>query len=557
MKKIFNGIASLLTTAVLFSSCQKVEVEVTSELTPEVFPKTASQLTAATGPVYINLRSDYSVAYWFLQSLSTDEAVLPFFGSDWVDGNRYLESHRHTWTKDNGSVSAVWSYLSNIIGTSNQALSIIDQSAPAGNDKSTTLSELRTIRALSYFMMMDLYGGVPLDTVYGSKELKAKAPRAEVFSFVEKELKNAIPYLKGITGASTYGKPTKYMAYAMLAKMYLNSEVYTGTARYNECIAACDQIISSGLYAVEPASTYLQQFYPTNGPSQKEFIFAIPYDASTSNGYMLHARYDLNRNLGIRYSYSGSTPGTYTNPVMNLNTGNGLLNARPSGPRMTTAEFYANFNDPNDVRNKQWLSGLQYWQDGSPIMVSTTKGGYDQTVTGDEAKKPYVYHLNLTPLTGSRFGANSYDLGKDEIAWNTGVRNIKFYPDYTNTVGRNQSNDVPVFRYSDILLMKAEAILRGGTPTLGATALSLVNQVKTNRTTSGAYTSINLEELYKERSREFAWENWHRNDMIRFGKFEGTWGLGKTNSDLYRRIYPIPTTAMATNPNLVQNPGYN
>jgi len=557
MKKILFGILSLSIGVMLFSACHKLDVPASSELTPDAYPYTETQFSSASGPVYIALRSDFAVSYWFTQSCSTDEAVLPIFGSDWIDGNKYLELHRHTWTKDNAWVNSTWAYLANMIGIANQTISVF-KTAPAGSTKNTSVAELKTMRALAYYMMMDLYGNVPLDTLYGSTAVKTNATRSQVFNYVESELKAAIPYLKSTTGTATYGKPTTYLAYSILAKMYLNAEVYTGTQRYNDCIAACDQVINSGLYSIEPMATYLQMFYPTNGPSTKEFIFAIPYDASTTNGYMFYARYDLNRNLGIRYLYSGSTAGGITDPVMNKSTGSGLSNNKPSGPRMTTSEFYTNFNDPNDIRNKQWLTGLQYWTDGNPIMVSTTNVGYDQFYSGSTPAGSYVYQLNLTPLTAnsSRLGASSYDLGKDEIAWNTGYRNIKFLADYTNTISRNQNNDVPVFRYSDIILMKAEAILRGGTPTLGATALSLVNTLRANRTTSAALASVSLDDMYSERCREFTWETWHRNDMIRFGKFESTYGLGKTNTDAYRRIFPIPTVAIQTNNKLVQNPGY-
>jgi len=558
MKKIFFGIVSVLSVAAILSSCQKVTVPVTAEITPAVYPQTASQFTSAEGPVYIALRNDFAVSYWFLESCSTDEAVLPTFGPNWLDGNKYVELHRHTWTKDNAWVNSGWTYLENIIGTANQTISVIQTSAPAGAAKNTGLAELRTMRALAYFMLMDNYGGVPLDTLYGAG-LKTNATRAQVFNYVESELKTTIPYLKTTVSQATYGLPTVNLAYAILAKMYLNAAVYTGTSRYDDCIAACDKIISSGAYSLEPMSTYLQMFYPTNGPSQHEFIFTIPYDPSVTSGYMFYARYDLNRNLGIRYSYSGSTAGAYTDPVMNQSKGNGLVNSQPSGPRMTTAEFYANFNDPNDVRNKQWLTGAQYWQDGTPIMVATTNLGYNQFYTGSAGSTAYVYPLVLSPLTASsvRSGTTStFDLGNDEIAWNIGYRNIKFLADYTNTTSRNQSNDVPIFRYSDIILMKAEAILRGGAPTLGATALSLVNQIKAVRTTTAALTTVALSDIYAERCREFAWETWHRNDMIRFGQYENTWGLGKTNTDTYRRIFPIPTVAIATNNLLVQNPGY-
>ena len=149
-------------------------------------------------------------------------------------------------------------------------------------------------------------------------------------------------------------------------------------------------------------------------------------------GNMFHARYDLNRNLGIRYRYSGSTPGTNVNPVMNLTSGNGLVNNKPSGPRMTTARILAYFNDPNDIRNQQWLSGKQYWHDGSPIMVRTTKKGYDQFYTGADGGTAIDYHLELAPTFTLRQSVATFDCGNDEIAWNMGTRNIKFLADYTN-----------------------------------------------------------------------------------------------------------------------------
>ncbi len=559
MKNLVKLLTAVAVSTFLLTSCHKIDVPVKAELTPDTYPLTDAQFSSASGPVYINLRSELATTYFFLQDMTTDESLLPTYAADWVDGNRYLELHRHTWTKDNAPITSGWNYLANMIGTANQTISIIEKSAPPSDSKNTGLAELRTMRALAYYMMMDMFGNVPLDTLYGSTELKANAPRAQVFAFVETELKNAVPFLKSASGLSTYGRPTKYMAYAMLAKLYLNAEVYTGTQRNSDCVIACDSVINAGggsQYALEPRTSYLQMFYPTNGPSQKEFIFAVPFDPSTSNGYMFYARYDLNRNLGIRYLYSGSTPGAFTNPIMNSSSGSGLVNNKPSGPRCTTDQFFALFNDANDIRNKQWLSGLQYWQDGSPIMVRTTNLGYDQFYTGASPAAAYTYHLNLLPLGTSRLGATSFDLGKDEIAWNTGVRNIKFLADNTNPTSRNQNNDVPLFRYADIILMKAEAIQRGGTPTAGATALSLINQLRSNRTTSAALTAVTLDDIYKERCLEMTFECWHRNDMIRFGKFETAYGLAKTNADTYRRIFPIPQTALTNNPKLTQNPGY-
>jgi hypothetical protein len=227
----------------------------------------------------------------------------------------------------------------------------------------------------------------------------------------------------------------------------------------------------------------------------------------------------------------------------------------PGAPESTIPSFYAYFYDAGDIRNGQWLHDLQYLPNGTtPLTITTTRAGYDAIAYQGDAT-PYTYQLNLTPDVILRNTNLPFDCGNDEVAWNMGYRDIKFYPDATSS-SRNQNNDIPVFRYSDILLMKAEAILRGGTATGGATALSLVNQLRAERTTSPAWTNITLDSVYNERCREFTQENWHRNDMIRFGKYEGSWGF-KTDADVNHRVFPIPNTALQLNPKLKQNDGYN
>ena len=538
MKRISKYISLTIVSVGLLWSCHDIEVPITTQLTPDAFPQDSLQYIQASGTVYAALRGNFALDYWFMQTLSTDEAILPARGGNWYDNQNYRMLHYHNWTPDHPWTQSCWNWLSKLVGYTNQTLSILDETMPTGNNKSTMLSELKTVRALAYYMMMDLYGNIPLDTVYGDFTPHEKMDRKDVFNYIESELTKAIPNLSAVSGQTTYGRPNKWMAYALLAKMYLNAEYYTGTSRYDDCIAACDQVVGSGLYEIEPIDTYLQMFYPDNGPEMKEFIFAIPYDPSASalsgtNGMMYRARYDVPRSLQAKFS----------------------LSFRPSAPESTLPEFYAHFDDPNDIRNGQWLTGLQYLNDGvTPINVTTTKKGYDQFYTASDGGDAYTYQVNLTPDIILRQNPDLFDCGNDEIAWNMGYRNIKFYPDATST-NRNQNNDMPVFRYSDIILMKAEAILRGGTATNGQTALSLVNMVRSNRTTSAAWTSVTLDDLYDERCREFAYETWHRNDMIRFGKYEESWGF-KTNTDAYRRIFPIPTDAIVLNPSLVQNDGY-
>jgi hypothetical protein len=554
-KNLRQFLMVIIAAGLFMSSCHKIAVTPNSLYTEDVFPKTDAEFQSVIGTIYTSLRGHYSLAYWFAQEISSDEAILPVYGGNWFDGQGYIQLHRHDWNKDHGWITTVWNDANSIVGLCNQTMYIF-RNSPEGDSKNTALAELKTLRAYAYWELLDMFGNVPLDTIYPSPGVQAKATRAQVFSFVESELKAALPYLKTATGSSTYGKVTKWMANALLAKLYLNAEVYAGSLKYNEAIAACDAIISSGNFALEARSTYLNQFSPTNGPAYKEFIFAIPYDPSTSNGYLFHGRYDLNRNLGIKYRYSGSTPGSYSfnQIILNQTSGNGLINAKPSGPRATLSSFYNSYfkADANDIRNNQWLVGNQFWPDGSPIMVKTTKKGYDQFFAGTDAD--YTYQLYIDSVISARLNPTSIDLGNDEIAWNMGIRNIKFAPD-ANSSSRNQSNDAPIFRYSDILLMKAEAILRGGTATSGHTALSLTNMVRSNRSTSAAWATVTLDDLYAERAREFSWECWRRNDMIRFGKYETVYGF-KTNTDTYRRIFPIPNAAMATNPKLTQNPGY-
>lgn len=556
MKKYLNIYIFILAVAGSLVACHKVEVKPNSLYTGDVFPSNDEQFQSVIGTIYTNLRGHFPGTYFWMQELSTDESIMPTFGGNWYDGARYIEMHRHNWTKDNGLIQSAWADVTSIIGLCNQTLYIF-KSAPEGASKTSAVSELRALRAYAYWEMLDLFGNVPLDTVYPSPGVQASATRAQVFSYVESELKAVAPNLKSATGSGTYGKFTKWAAYSLLAKLYLNAEVYTGTAKNNEAIAACDSVINSGLFAIEGRSTYLSMFYPTNGPTFKEFVFAIPYDPATSNGYLFHGRYDLNRNLGIKYRYSGATPGGYSfnQIILNQTSGNGLVNTKPSGPRATLSSYYNGyFKDANDIRNNQWLVGTQYWPDGNVMRVATTKKGYDQFYTGSDGNAAVVYDLYIDSIITLRQDVPAMDVGNDEIAWNMGIRNIKFYPD-ANSASRNQNNDAPVYRYSDIILMKAEAILRGGTPTLGHTALSLVNMVRSKRTTSPDWTSVTLNDLYAERCREFAWENVHRTDMIRFGKYESSYGF-KTNAESYRRLFPIPSNALQTNAKLVQNPGY-
>ena len=519
---------TILLAAVSFGmyACTKTDVPVENELTPGNFPKTDQQFILAAGPAYVSFRGAFCTSYWQLQTLSTDEAILPSRAGGWYDGGRYQQMHYHTWSPDNPIVADSWTWGFGTVSTCNRILALF-AAAQESPSKTHAVAELRTLRAIALFFMMDAYGNIPVSTSFGDTTKPVQKTRTQVFDFIESELNAAIPSLSNAIDATIYGRPNTYTAYALLAKLYLNAPVYTGKDRYNDAVAVCDTIIRSGKYTL--ADDYAKMFYPDNGPQMKEFIFAIPYDHTSAQGEQF-SWYSLHPALQTKYG----------------------LAYRLSNPVSTIPSYYAQFDDPNDVRTALWLTGKQADFAGNPIVINTTKLGLDNTYTGPDGSTPVSFQLEFTPDVTLRDVAR-FEAGGDELGKAKGIRNIKYYPDVTAT-DRNQSNDVPVFRYADILLMKAEAILRGATPTYSETALSLINGLRSKRK-AATLSTIDLDNLLKERARELNWENWRRNDLIRYGKFENAWGY-KTDADINKRLFPIPSGERVLNPGLQQNPGY-
>lgn len=530
MKKI-HIVTTIISLVLLGSSCTKLDVDVESELTPANFPSTPDQYAAATGPMYSQLSSQYAVPYWRLQELTTDAAIIPARAGNWDDGGQYRFLHKHTWTIDHPTVRGIWEWGFGGINTANRILQIFQQ-APASSTGAESIAQVRAMRALFYFYMMDLYGNVPIITTFGNTELPATAPRAEVFAFIDSELQAALPDLTETTGAATYGRPTKYMVHALLTKLYLNAEYYIGRPMYTEAVAMADSILSSNKFAL--TSDYNSIFAPNNGPAIQETIFAAVYDANLIKGNQM-TRYAMHYALQRKYN----------------------IPFTPSSSLMTLPSYFNKFNLEGDIRNNTWLSGKQYNTDGSPVTISTTNKGLDESYSGPNPEEKINWHLEIFPeLVLEKEG--SMDIGNDVKSQAYGVRSIKFYPDPNSSTDRNQNNDMPIFRLADIMLMKAEAILRGAAATAAdgelQTPLVLVNKVRA-RAQAAPATDVNLSSLLDERARELAWEGWRRNDLIRFGQFEDRWGF-KDNNETFRRIFPVPATERSLNPNLIQNPGY-
>jgi hypothetical protein len=507
---------------------------VKSELVPENFPLTQEQFVAASGVIYTEFALGFADNYWLMAELSGDGFVLTANGGNWFDGGRYKELHYHDWNKNNPLISSTWSWLYKTINSCNKVYSLL-RDAEESEAKSTSIAELRTIRAFCYYLLIDNFGDVPLIREFG-EDLRARDKTDVVFDYIESELQEALPALKAENNQSTYGRPTQPAAYAILAKLYLNAEKFTEQNRYNDAVAACDRVIAfetQGLTELTPRDRFPKMFDFDNGPEFKELLLAIPYDENNLQSFK-----------PSRYNFSIYHPTAWNYKF----TVSSCMRTLPSH-----YDLYVEEGENNDIREQVFLKEEQYLQDGvTPMILPVTKVQLDSRYSGNDKDAIVSYHIRLTKEIEFRNVPN-FDTGDDVSGRLAGYRSNKYPPSHTQS-GREQSNDFPVLRYADVLLMKAEAILRGATPTNSETAVSLVNRIR-ERAGCKLRNSITLEQLLDERAREFSLEAWRRNDLIRFGKYENTWLL-KTDSDIRRRLYPIPEAEIRNNPLLEQNPGY-
>lgn len=549
IKKLLPALGLLL----LFNSCTDLDVDVKSQFTEENFPLTQADMEAVCGPAYSGFKSAYGRNYWMMVTTTTDEAVMVTNDNNWYDKGYYGEFGLHTWKTDNSMIEGSFESLFSCISTCNQILAILDK-APATEFKPRAVAEVKTMRALYYFWAMDNFGRLPIIDKFGM-DAPAQSPRSDVAKFIEKELTDNIPALTKTVDQTTYGKPTRYMGLALLSKLYLNWSVYTASdittydpansnAHLNDVVSLCDEITDSKVYDL--TDDWLNKFKAENGPKIKDFIFAFPYNWSFADGN-LHSRF-----WGHKYFEK-----TFA------------MNKKPSGPLRAVPEFVDKYNLSGDVRNKIWRGGFQYYEADAtkPFIANVSKSTLNKYYSGTDGDTKINWHFELTKdleirgKNASEIAENirQLNLGNDELGLAMGYRNVKFYPTKEST-NYDQSNDIPIFRYADILMMKAEAILRGATATKGDTPASLVSQIRTCAK-APTVASISLDELLDERAREFADEYWRRNDLIRFGKFEEDWGLkksslGTSNTEKHRRIFPIPFKFMELNPTWTQNTGY-
>ena len=546
--KLIIRLFALSALAISQVACTDLDVDIKSQHTE--FPNTERAAEAILADVYAAYREALGRDHWMIQTLSADEAVSVAIGTDYYDGGRYREFHVHNWTADNGMLPSIWNGASTGITLANNAITLF------GSGKEQFTAPARAIRAYYYFILMDNFGAVPLIT--GPIDaVPGRTDRADICRFIESELLAVKDLLPTTVSVATYGKATKYMAEALLAKLYLNWNVYmtADVANYtpsmpneklNAVVAMCDSIIASGQFNLT-SHKFMVKFRPDNGYQVKDFIFAVPYDREKQQG-MTYARFWIHRSGQNQFASLPQSVG-------------GTFRVLPT--------YLDKFSLDGDERNASYIGGKQYYWSNyvedkkRPFMIKTSKRGIDQDYKGADADVQFDWQLETTrEITLRPDGAATLNAGNDQKGRSMGYRSIKFYMDVavTSANQRNQSNDVPVFRYADILLMKAEAILRGATATNGQTPQSLVNQIRSYVNAPALTVAPSLQDVLDERAREFADESWRRNDLIRYGKFEDNWGFRSLYpagmSEKFRRIFPMPTTVLNVNTHWKQNPGY-
>lgn len=252
MKLFKYGVYALCASAMLsISSCFNLDEEPYSEIIEEDYVPTEADEIALLATTYSQLRF---VMDWYglfdLQEESGDVIVTPTRPNGWDDGGTYKQMHKHTWDNQQGQPQSIWDYCYKGIANANKILKRADEGFFTEESKPKVVAEVKGVRALWYSILCDTHGNIPIQTSF-SEEVPVQSTRKQVFDFIINELKEVMPNLPTEVNKSTYGRLTQWGAKCLMARMYLNAGVYTGTPMWNECLEQCNDIINSGLFSLE------------------------------------------------------------------------------------------------------------------------------------------------------------------------------------------------------------------------------------------------------------------------------------------------------------------
>lgn len=482
----------------LLLGCTNIDEHVYDKYSADEFYGSAEGADVALASVYAQMGGNWGgVGYagadngWYdMNSMCADEQVIPHRNTgDWqLD---FARLYKHEWLPTDYIVGNTWNWLYKSIYNANLAVEQLESS----NAEVSKTAEAKVLRAFFYYLLMDDYGSVPFYTENNITVDKIpQASRTEIYEFVVNELVENVENLSASKGGNYYGRFNKWAGYTLLAKVYLNAEVYTGTPKWQEALDACSKV-SEGGFSLHSGAT--DDNHPLGYKYYELFGDVLPEDETILA--MFATANVVSRNIFTVRSLNGP----HAQELFGFSGWNGTI---------VPTDYFLKYDD-NDIRKKQFLVGEQ-------------PGGAN-------------YTLDVASLDNP---------GADPQA---GVRNVKFYPT-TPMDGGGASNDFPIYRYADVVLMMAECNIRLNK---AGDAKPLVDIVRKRAGLDGFTGNPTLEDIYNERGFELNWEGHRRQDMIRFEKFLLANNF-RGNSEAFRKLFPIPTSALDANPSLVQNPGY-
>lgn len=515
------GAATAVALWQVVSGCNITE-NLNGQLRPDQI--TQGNVTALLQGVYNAQRDPIQgcVSVFALEEVSTDARIMPTRGPDWDDNGKWRALFAHTWDANNERVRDTFNQLESLVYVATD----IQQFGP----NKQQAAEARFLRAWANYLLLDLYNQA---TYREPGEDLLTLPRVRVGTELLTYIISEITAVQGdLPATGPAGKASQDAAKVLLMKCYLNKGVYANrqnptfaAADMNQVITLADQIITSGKYSFTP--NFFDNFSPDNTAIGKENIFTQENSLGNGGPTRDFWKFVSHYNLLPVNGYNGpATTAAFYNLFEPQDKRRGVAYQSPGGPP-----------NPGNRINVGFLIGQQYnLITDAPVQ---TRGGAPLIFTQD---------INLIE-TGSDLEAK-------------GIRPLKYPVDYVSEAagGNSSNNDHVSFRLADVLLMKAEAILRGGTATsagtYGNTPLAIVNSIRTHPSRgASALTSLTLPVLLDERGRELYGESWRRQDMIRFGTFLAA-RKDKPQSDPKYLVYPVPQQQVAGNSNITQNPGY-
>jgi len=515
MKKIF--LFSVVLFTISMYGCTKLNEGLQGNLTPSQVAADTNVNSLMNG-VYGSMEIAYTdfLQVFALSELTTDEAIAPTRGNNWDDNGVWRVLHQQKWDANNERINVTFNSLGGIVFAATDVLQY--------HVNTQQKAEARFLRAWGMYWFLDLFNQVPYRNPGDSVVNPAKVLTGmDALNYIISELNSIQKDLPG--GPADVANQNAVRG--LLMKCYLNKGAYTNRANpvfdpadMNQVIRLADEIISSGQFSFTP--NYFDNFSPENQSVGTENIFT--QRSSHDGNYNAHLAW-----VAV-YSYPQGGANGFT----------------------TLSDFYDKFDSTDKRRQAVYDYPNAPPNPGRRVNTGFLIGQQYDLFSGDT-----LFWTFASPVIFAREVENTLP-GPDLL--NPGIRPLKYAPDYMNFYGP-VTNEFVYLRFADVLLMKAEAIFRGGTgtnvPPYGSTALSIVNAIRTDPSRGvSALTSLNDDNLFDERGREFWWENWRRQDMIRFQKFLEPFQQKDYQSDPHYLIFPIPNQQLAVNPYLQQNPGY-